>query len=116
AGLESGESSMRAIDWICEHGAIPTVCVFRPVFGAAYGQLDPPAVEGMLPVFSHFYEKAMQHGLPIGIAPNVKVSLIMMPEQCRELSAKPGAYKLTRTRLWAKKKIFGALFNATVKS
>lgn len=116
AGLEPTESSMRAIDWICEHGAIPTVCVFRPVFGAAYAKNDPPAVEEMLPVFAHFYEKVMEHGLPVGIAPNVKVSLIMLPEECRELTENPGAYKLTRTKLWAMKKLFGAWFNATVKA
>ncbi|MCC6574646.1 MAG: hypothetical protein IT462_12760 [Planctomycetes bacterium] len=116
AGLESTESSKRAIDWIASHGAIPTVCVFRPVFGAAYGQLDPPAVEDMLPVFSHFYETVMKHGLPIGIAPNVKVSLIMLPEECRELTAAPNAYKLTRTKLWALKTLFGAYFKATVKA
>ncbi len=116
AGLESVDSSLRAIDWICAHGAIPTVCVFRPVFGAAYGHLDPPAIEDMLPVFSHFYEQVMRHGLPVGIAPNVKVSLIMLPEECRELSANPDGYKLTRTKLWAMKSLFGAWFNATVKS
>jgi hypothetical protein len=116
AGLEPTESSMRAIDWISEHNAIPTVCVFRPVFGAAYAKNDPPAVEEMLPVFAHFYEKVMEHGLPVGIAPNVKVSLIMLPEECRELTENPGAYKLTRTKLWAMKKLFGAWFNATVKA
>jgi hypothetical protein len=116
AGLEPTESSMRAINWICEHGAIPTVCVFRPVFGAAYAKHDPPAIEDMIPVFAHFYERVMEHGLPIGIAPNVKVSLIMLPEECRELTENPGAYKLTRTKLWAMKKLFGAWFNATVKS
>ncbi len=116
AGLEPTASSMKAIDWICSHGAIPTVCVFRPVFGAAYAKLDPPAIEDMLPVFSHFYTQVMKHGLPIGIAPNVKVSLIMLPEECRELTDNPGAYKLTRTKLWAMKKVFGAWFNARVKA
>ena len=116
AGLEPTESSMRAIDWICEHNAIPTVCVFRPVFGAAYAKNDPPAIEEMLPVFAHFYERVMQSGLPIGIAPNVKVSLIMLPEECRELTENPNAYKINRTKLWVMKKAFGAWFNATVKS
>ncbi len=116
AGLEPTESSMRAIDWICEHNAIPTVCVFRPVFGAAYAKNDPPAIEEMLPVFAHFYERVMQSGLPIGIAPNVKVSLIMLPEECRELTESPNAYKINRTKLWVMKKAFGAWFNATVKA
>ena len=33
AGLEPPESSIRAIDWITSVGAIPTVCVFRPLVG-----------------------------------------------------------------------------------
>ena len=74
AGLEPVESSKRAIDWIVDHGAIPTVCVFRPVIGAAYGKRKPPRVEDMVPVFQHFYRRCMEKGLPIGIAPNVKVS------------------------------------------
>jgi hypothetical protein len=115
AGLESTQSSLRAIDWIVAHNAIPTVCVFRPVAGAAYGRLDPPAVEEMLPVFGHFYDAVMERGLPVGIAPNVKVSLIMLPEECRELSPRCGGFKLARTKLWALRTLFGAWFNATVK-
>ena len=33
AGLEPPEDSIRAIDWITSVGAIPTVCVFRPLAG-----------------------------------------------------------------------------------
>jgi hypothetical protein len=115
AGLEPVESSIRAIDWIVDHGAIPTVCVFRPVIGAAYGKRKPPRVEDMLPVFQHFYKRCMEKGLPIGIAPNVKVSLIMLPEECRGLTEDPNAYPLTRAKLWAMRTAFGAWFNARVK-
>ncbi|MCB9895034.1 MAG: hypothetical protein H6839_11340 [Planctomycetes bacterium] len=115
AGLEPVESSMRAIDWIVDHGAIPTVCVFRPVIGAAYGKRKPPRVEDMVPVFQHFYRRCMEKGLPIGIAPNVKVSLIMLPEECRGLMPNPSAWPLTRAKLWLMKTMFGAWFNARVK-
>ena len=115
AGLEPVESSIRAIDWIVDHGAIPTVCVFRPVYGAAYGKRLPPRIEEMLPVFQHFYKRCMERGLPIGIAPNVKVSLIMMPEECRGLMANPSAWPLTRAKLWLMRSLFGAWFNARVK-
>jgi hypothetical protein len=115
AGLEPPESSMRAIDWIVEHNAIPTVCVFRPVLGAAYGKRKPPRVEDMLPVFQHFYRRCMEKRLPIGIAPNVKVSLIMLPEECRGLMPNPNAYPITRAALWVAGKAFGAFFKARVK-
>lgn len=115
AGLEPIESSKRAIDWIVDHGAIPTVCVFRPVIGAAYGKRKPPRVEDMLPVFQHFYRRVMEKRLPIGIAPNVKVSLIMLPEECRGLMPNPNAWALGRAKNWALKKAFTKIFNHQVK-
>ncbi len=38
AGLEPPESTIRAIDWITSVGAIPTVCVFRPLAGTDYAE------------------------------------------------------------------------------
>jgi hypothetical protein len=115
AGLEPVESSIAAIDWITERRAIPTVCVFRPVIGAAYGKRPPPRVEDMLPVFQHFYRRCMEKGLPIGIAPNVKVSLIMLPEECRGLMPDPDAWPVKRAMLSLAGKAFAAWFNARVK-
>lgn len=115
AGLESPESSMRAIDWITEHGAIPTVCVHRPLFGAAYQDLAPPKVEEMAPIFGHMYDRCMQHGLPIGIAPNVHVSLILMPDECRYLSELPDQKPLTRFKLWAMHKVFSKMVDRMIK-
>lgn len=115
AGLEPVESSKRAIDWIVDHGAIPTVCVFRPVIGAAYGKRKPPRVEDMLPVFQHLYRRVMGKGLPIGIAPNVKVSLIMLPEECRGLMPNPDSWRMTRAKNWVMRKAFTHIFNRQVK-
>jgi len=30
----------------------------------------------------------MRRGLPIGVTPNVRVSLVLLPDECRELSAR----------------------------
>ena len=40
----------------------------------------------IVPVFRRLYEACMERGLPIGCAPNVHVSLVMLPEECRGLS------------------------------
>jgi hypothetical protein len=86
AGLEPPQSSIQAIDWLTSVGAIPTVCVFRPLLGTAMEHEPPPRTEEMLPVFRRLYEACMERGLPIGVAPNVKVSLVLLPEECRFFS------------------------------
>jgi biotin synthase-related radical SAM superfamily protein len=86
AGLEPAESSIRAIDWITSVGAIPTVCVFRPLAGTDYSKLPPPKTEPLVPVFRRLYEACMERGLPIGVAPNIHVSLVLLPDECRPLS------------------------------
>ena len=88
AGLESPESSIRAIDWVTSVGAIPTVCVFRPLAGTDYAHLPPPEPEPLVPVFARLYEACMERGLPIGCAPNIHVSLVMLPEECAGLTSK----------------------------
>ena len=88
AGLEPPESSIRAIDWIVSVGAIPTVCVFRPLAGTDLADAPPPATEDLVPVFARLYEACMEKGLPIGCAPNVHVSLVMLPEECASLSSR----------------------------
>lgn len=88
AGLEPPESSIRAINWVTSVGAIPTVCVFRPLAGTDYANMPPPAPEPLVPVFARLYEACMERGLPIGCAPNIHVSLVMLPEECAGLTAK----------------------------
>jgi hypothetical protein len=82
AGLEPPESSIRAIDWITSVGAIPTVCVFRPLAGTDYSRKEPPKTEEMVPVFLHGARPAdrlrAQHpreprdaarGVPVAVGP-----------------------------------------------
>jgi hypothetical protein len=99
AGLEPPESSIRAIDWITSVGAIPTVCVFRPLLGTDLAEAAPPQTDDLVPVFRRLYEACMEAGLPIGCAPNINVSLVMLPEECRYLS--PKRYRLRSLRLRA---------------
>jgi len=108
AGLEPAESSIRAIDWITSVGAIPTVCVFRPLKGTDLEDMPPPRTEDMVPVFRRLWEKTMEAGLPIGAAPNIHVSLVMLPEECRHLSEK--RYPLQALKLKALGKAFGWQF------
>lgn len=108
AGLEPPESSIRAIDWITSVGAVPTVCVFRPLVGTDLEDQEPPRTEDLVPVFRRLYEACMERGLPIGVAPNIHVSLVMLPEECRPLS--PRRYPLQTLKLRAMSRVFGSRF------
>lgn len=108
AGLEPPASSIRAIDWITAVGAIPTVCVFRPLTGTDLAAAEPPRTEELIPVFRALYECCMERGLPIGCAPNVHVSLVLLPEECRSLS--PRRYPLQTLKLKAMAAVFARQF------
>jgi hypothetical protein len=115
AGLESPESSIKAIDWITERGAIPTVCVFRPLLGTDLAGAEPPETEDMVPVFRRLYEACMEHDLPIGLAPNINVSLVMLPEEGRYLLDDPSKYRSKEFKLAVKKKLYRTKFLAAQK-
>jgi len=101
AGLEPPESSIRAIEWITSVGAIPTVCVFRPLVGTDMADAEPPKTEEMVPVFRRLYEACMERGLPIGCAPDIHVSLVMLPEECRGLSSRRFPWQTLKLRAMA---------------
>jgi hypothetical protein len=106
AGLEPPQDSIAAIDWITGVGAIPTVCVFRPLAGTDYRDVPPPAVEDVVPVFRRLYAACMERGLPIGIAPDLHVSLVMLPEEARWLQDDPGRFRAGRLKLKAMRALF----------
>ena len=105
AGLEPPESSIRAIDWITSVGAIPTVCVFRPLVGTDMQDVPPPETEDLVPVFRRLYEACMEKGLPIGCAPGINVSLVLLPEECAPFS--PRRFPATRLKLKLLKAVAG---------
>ena len=114
AGLEPPESSIAAIDWITSVGAIPTVCVFRPLVGTDLADADPPRTEDMVLVFARLYEACMEAQLPIGCAPNVHVSLVMLPEECRSLSSR--RYPWQELKLQVMKRVFARQFDRRLRS
>jgi hypothetical protein len=107
AGLERPESSIAAIDWITGVGAIPTVCVFRPLVGTDFEDVPPPRTEDLIPVFRRLYESCMEHDLPIGVAPNIHVSLVLLPEECRWFTDRPHRYWRKELKLKAMSRLFG---------
>ena len=115
AGLERPEDSIKAIDWITSVGAIPTVCVFRPLKGTDFEDVPPPKTEEMIPVFRRLYEACMEHGLPVGVAPNVHVSLVLLPEECRWLMDEPRKYWRRELKLKAMSRIFAWSFQRQVR-
>ena len=114
AGLEPPASSMAAIDWITSVGAIPTVCVFRPLSGTDMDDFPPPKTEDLIPVFRRVYEACMEKDLPIGVAPNVHVSLVLLPEECRYLLDNPRKYWWKELRLRALSRAFAMRFQRQV--
>ena len=114
AGLEPPESSIAAIDWITSVGAVPTVCVFRPLVGTDLEDLEPPRTEDLVPVFRRLYEACMEARLPIGCAPNVHVSLVMLPEECGGLSDR--GYRWQSMKLRAMKRVFARRFGRRVSA
>jgi hypothetical protein len=115
AGLEAPEDSMRAIDWITSVGAIPTVCVFRPLQATDYASVPPPKTEDIVPVFRRLYEACMTRGLPIGVARNVHVSLVMLPEEARWLQHDPGRFWAAELKLKLMRKVFAAQLRRELK-
>ena len=95
-------------------GAIPTVCVFRPLVGTDLEDAEPPRTEDMVPVFQRLYEACMERGLPIGCAPNIHVSLVMLPEECRRLS--PRRFPLRTLKLKALAAAFGYQFGRRLQA
>lgn len=112
AGLEPAGSSVRAIEWLTERGAIPTICVFRPLAGTDMKSASPPATEAVLPIFQRLWTSCMEQGLPIGLAPNIHVSLVMLPEECRWLVQDEATLRRFRGRertMAVKRRAFRAL-------
>ncbi len=115
AGLEEPRDSIDAINWITGVGAVPTVCVFRPLIGTDYADAASPKTEDMVQVFRRLYEACMEKGLPIGVAPNVHVSLVMLPREARMLQDNPNRFWLQELKLKAMSKVFSVRFNRELK-
>ena len=106
AGIEPVEETLEAIKWITDVGAIPTVCVFRPLIGTKDEDAPLPDAKAQAPVFAKMNDRCMEKGLPIGIAANIEVSIILKPEEGRYFSKAPNRYPWRQRKL----KLMGFLF------
>lgn len=99
AGVEPLASTIEAIDYITGTGAFPTVCIFRPVVGSDMEHHPSPAFEDMLEVMRHMYRACRRRRIPIGVAPNIEVSLIVNPDDAQYLVPHGLAFRWDRLRL-----------------
>jgi hypothetical protein len=99
AGVEPISSTIEAIDYITGVGAFPTVCVFRPVVGSDMEHYASPPFEAMVEVMRHMYRACRRNRIPIGVAPNIEVSLIVNPDDAQYLVPRTLGFRLDRMRL-----------------
>lgn len=114
AGIEPIEDTLAAIEWITDVGAIPTVCVFRPLKGIRDENRPPPDTESLIPVFARLYDACMEKGLPVGIAPNIEVSIILKPEEGRYFSDRRHQFRWREKKLRVMHYLFKGLFKTQV--
>jgi solute carrier family 13 (sodium-dependent dicarboxylate transporter), member 2/3/5 len=93
AGLEPIANTIDGIDRIVAAGGFPTVCIFRPTIGSDLQDWAPPQYEDMRDVMAAMYEACRRARLPIGVAPNIEVSLVVTPDDAALLAKRtPGFY------------------------
>jgi hypothetical protein len=92
AGLEPIDQTIAAIDRITDAGAFPTVCIFRPTVGSDLEGWPAPRFDEMRLVMRHVYEACRKHWLPIGVAPNIEVSLVVNPDDTPLLAKRTPAF------------------------
>ncbi|HHT9137487.1 MAG TPA: radical SAM protein [Candidatus Wunengus sp. YC60] len=111
AGIEPIEDTLKAIDYITSVGAFPTICVFRPTLGTEMEDYPSPKYEDMVIVFRRMYEALIKNNIPIGIAPNIRVSLVVQPTEGKYFIEKKnlGYYKY-QFRLSLLKMVYRPLF------
>jgi len=96
AGIEPLEATLAAIDWIASIGAFPSVCVFRPTRGSRMEDVPPPDPEDMVKVYRAVWDACRHHLVPVGLAPNIEVSLLLTPDDTRDLFESPSV----ADRMW----------------
>jgi len=79
AGLESVGSTIKAIDAITAAGAVPIVCVFRPLEGTALENHPVPSPAELASVFAHVYRKCRENKIRMNFVGHVP--LVIMPAE-----------------------------------
>lgn len=113
-GLEPITDSIKAVEKFAQFGAVSTVCVFRPCIGTDLEKLSPPNPKEVSKVFKRMYEVCIENDIPVDIAPNVKVSLVILPYEGRFFLEKNLKVFLFQIKMAALKKIFYIFFYAKI--
>ena len=102
AGIEPIAETLAGIERIASSGAFPTVCIFRPTIGSAMADWPPPDYDDMRAVMAAMYDACRRHRIPIGVAPNIEVSLVVTPDDAAFLARRTAdfyAYEAWRRML-----------------
>lgn len=110
AGLEPMAETLRAIEYICRLRAFPTVCVFRPLKESDLQDYPSPEPETLIPAFRAMYEGCMKYRIPLGIAPNIRVSLVVQADEGRFFVPHNAAYYSYQLRNLLMKAAFRSYF------
>lgn len=86
AGIEPIANTIAGIERITAAGAFPTVCIFRPTVGSGMADWPPPDFDDMRRVMAAMYDACRRHHIPIGLAPNIEVSLVVNPDDAALLA------------------------------
>jgi hypothetical protein len=86
AGIEPIANTIAAIERITSLGAFPTVCIFRPTVSSQMADWPSPSFDEMRLVMAEAYDACRRHRVPIGLAPNIEVSLVVNPDDAAFLA------------------------------
>jgi solute carrier family 13 (sodium-dependent dicarboxylate transporter), member 2/3/5 len=92
AGIEPCENTIEAIERIAAAGAFPTVCIFRPTTGSDMADWPPPRYDEMRRVMAAMYDACRRYRVPIGLAPNLEVSLVVTPDDAALLAPRSAGF------------------------
>ena len=92
AGIEPIANTIDGIERITKAGAFPTVCIFRPTIGSDMADWPSPDPCEMRTVMRAVYDACKQNRIPIGLAPNIEVSLVVNPDDAALLASRDAGF------------------------
>jgi len=63
--------------------------------------VPPPEPEAMKEVFAHLWEAVRKAGLPVGVFPEIQVSLVVQPEETADLAPRSFSSTIYEAKLSA---------------
>jgi len=92
AGIEPIARTIEGIERIAQAGAFPTICIFRPTVASQMADWPPPDYDDMRTVMAAMYDACRRHRIPIGLAPNIEVSLVVNPDDAALLAPRTAGF------------------------